>query len=298
MRTVRTQRLEELRALVRAVEGDGSGGVCVRSPFQTTPPLATDAMGGRTAGAGRRYDSSSDDSCVNAPWLARGVVQEWFGLATLDHGVNAPFTPMPRWTPPLGMLLFLADRSLRQLPDRYVVWIGRRCWPYPHALIDRGDDNDHSFVARTLLVDCPDKDSRLWAIDLAVHCSAVTAVIADGGGLDMAATRRLQLAAKSSDAMVLLTRPPSELDRLSACGLRWLVCSEPSETRAPRWIVQLLRCKGLQPESEAFCAGNDARWAVEWNRAQGRVVVHAALVNRSDSEKALSTSTRDVRRSA
>jgi hypothetical protein len=222
--------------------------------------------------------------------LARGVVHEWFGVVGARADVGAP-----RWIPPLGVLLYLACRSLERSSgdassNRRVAWIGKRCWPYPHVL----GRADRHLLRRSIFIDPPDEGSRLWAIDLAARCPSLAAVVADGSGLDMAATRRLQLAAEAGSTLVLCTRPPRELDRLSAAAVRWLVRSAPSTDRTPRWIVELLRCKGLQPESEVLRApggsvarelggfrGSGRRWTVEWKGAQGSVFVHAALLDRS-----------------
>ena len=130
-------------------------------------------------------------------------------------------------------------------------------------------------MQRSIFVDPPDGASRLWTIDLAARCPGVAAVVADGSGLDMAATRRLQLASEAGSALVLCARPPNEVDHLSAAATRWLVRCAPATDKAPRWIVELLRCKGVQPESEVLRT-------VEWKGAQGGVVVHAALVDRPD----------------
>jgi protein ImuA len=96
-------------------------------------------------------------------------------------------------------------------------------------------------------------------------------VIADGSGFDMTATRRIQLVAKAHHTLALLARPPWEVRQLSAAQTRWLVrweaSAEPVEDESPllnpRWSVELLRCKGGQPECRPRV------WAVEWDRGQG-----------------------------
>ena len=90
---------------------------------------------------------------------------------------------------------------------------------------------------------------RLWAIDTALRCRGVTAVVADGTGLTMAATRRLQLSAASTGVLVLLARPPQEAGEISAATTRWTVMREvPTETSgsALSWDLTLLRAKGAQ----------------------------------------------------
>jgi protein ImuA len=245
---MRVQRLEELQAAIHAIEGAGrhNGGVAWVNLL--TRADSTDRHGPAALAHATPQATLS---------LPPGAVHEWFGTVHAAHG----------WTPPLSVLLHLALRSLEAAPG-CVVWIGRRCWPYPRVLSSAGR-------RRSIFVDPPDGASRLWAIDLAARCPGVTAVVADGSGLDMAATRRLQLAAEAGSALVLCARPPDEADRLSAAATRWRVRCAPSPGKAPRWIVELLRCKGVQPESEV-------PRTVEWQGAQGGVVVHAALVDRPD----------------
>lgn len=109
----------------------------------------------------------------------------------------------------------------------------------------------------------PRPGRKLWAIDTALRCPGVTAVVADGSGLDMAASRRLQLAAARSGALVLLARPPAERGEISAATTRWRVTREESPeiadgdegfaptARGVRWRAELLRAKGAQVLVEA-----------------------------------------------
>ena len=218
-------------------------------------------------GKPRRAPSSR---CIGGLPVTPGF-HEWFGLA---DSPRAPRTQ--RWIPPLGILLYLARRSLRAAGGgrTEVVWIGRRCWPFLQGL---APDDRGVLLRQSIFIDPPDDMSRLWAIDLAARCPAVAAVVADGSRLDMAATRRLQLAAESGSALVLCARPPSEIDHLSAATTRWRVRCALSADKIPRWNVELLRCKGMRP---------DGQWTVEWRsaqvQAQGSIVVHAALADRPD----------------
>ena len=209
---------------------------------------------GATGGLSARASRSNPDELPMPPGL-----HEWFGL-----------TDAPRWIPPLGILLYLVNQSLTGEGSRAVAWIGRHCWPFLHGL-PPADRN--VLLARSIFIDPPDEMSRLWAIDLAARCPATAVVVTDGSGLNLAATRRLQLAAESGSARVLCARPPREMNHLSAATTRWLVRSAPSADKIPRWNVQLLRCKGMQP---------DGQWTVEWKSAQGGVVVHAVLADRPD----------------
>ena len=255
--------LARLEARIRAIEG--GGWAARRVPAE--PPAVPDAVPVRSSRA------APDGGRCELPdlVLARGVVHEWFGLLGTEP-----------WIPPLGVLMQLALGSLREAPG-VVLWIGRRLWPY---LVPGGRDGDADLLERSVFVDPPDEGSRLWAIDLAARSQAVATVIADGSGLDLAQTRRLQLAAESGGsggsggALVHVARPPQERERLSAAAARWLVRVAPARDRTPRWIVELSRCKGMRlNESRDVQSSEEA--TVEWKRVEGGLAVPAALCKRS-----------------
>jgi hypothetical protein len=173
------------------------------------------------------------------------------------------------WIPPLAVLIDLAHRALIAFPGRpggrAVVWIGRRCWPFPHALVCRdpaGGAGDRRLLTRSVFVDPPGRAERVWAMDLALRSPGVAAVVADGAGLAMPESRRLQLAA--GGAVGLLARPDRERRELSAARTRWAVAPSRAHGAGQVWTVELLRCKGAQPTD-----GGVRRWAVRRDHATG-----------------------------
>jgi hypothetical protein len=203
---------------------------------------------------------------------------------------------------------------------------------------------DQRLLDRSVFVDPATPAERVWAIELALRCAGVAAVIADGTALSMAESRRLQLAATSTnDAPTLpgiqrgtntdndathrgtthrdvmnrdapntrghtvapyergpsytsqpnaeaptpehsgdsvvtrpgaersseggiawLIRPGHERRTLSAAHTRWLVTPAPSPDHEQAWMLELLRCKGLQPWT-----GGARRWSVRRDNATG-----------------------------
>ncbi len=187
-----------------------------------------------------------------APVLERGGVHEWFGVAC-----------------PAVILAGLAGRAGRDgaggsVGGGAVVWIGRACWAHPAWL-------GGAAVERSVFVDPPGDAERLWAIDQALRTRGVACVIADARRLDMAGSRRLQLAAEAGGALGLLVRPPDEERALSAARTRWRVGPAPNPDARwfpePRWTVELLRCKGLRPATDA------RRWVVQLNHDTGDVTL-------------------------
>jgi len=188
--------------------------------------------------------------------LRRGAVHEWFSGGADPGGGRW-------WGPPLGVLIHAAGRAVGgEEGGRWGEWVGRRVWPHARAI------RDPLLVARSLFVAPGGDAERLWAIDLALRCAGVAAVIADGTGLDMGGSRRLQLAAGAGGGVCLLARPWCERREVSAAWTRWRVEPARSEESDPRWSVELLRCKGVRPASEGA-----RRWVVRREHETGDVRV-------------------------
>lgn len=129
-----------------------------------------------------------------------------------------------------------------------------------------------------MFVDPPTRDERLWAMDVALRSSAALVVVADGAGLTMAGSRRLQLAAEAGGTVGLLARPHNERGELSAAATRWLVSPGPvdgADPARPTWTVELLRRKGLRPIAE-----DARRWAVRLDDGTRLVSMDATASDR------------------
>jgi len=226
--------------------------------------------------------------------LPGGALHEWFGLAA---PVGTPFdgeVSKTSWTPPLCVMAHLVRQALAVSPGAsWTVWVGRRCFPYPAVLVDPFQQ-DRRLLERSIFVGVSDPSARLWAVELALRSPVVGVVVADGSRFNMTATRRVQLLAKNADTLALLVRPSWEHRELSAAQTRWLVRREPATNDSPasfvnpRWIVELLRCKGRQPDSARLV------WALEWNRASRRVHLSTPVV--CSTGEATATTESGVRR--
>ena len=204
--------------------------------------------------------------------------------------------------PPAGVLwsrVVAAEAARRSAPGggsgrSLIAWVGDWCWLNPRS-VDGTPEN-------WLWLRTARQADRVWAIELCCRNPAVSVVVADGRGLAMAATRRLQLAARAGGVRVLLARTPEELRAPSAAPVRGLVDSRgtdllegdagwprrlpgaradaavaegrapfaalsPAPTRAaspPRWNARLLRRKGLRPTDDPSESG----WVVEKRHAR------------------------------
>jgi protein ImuA len=140
-------------------------------------------------------------------------------------------------------------------------------------------------LERSVFVD-PDCDAaRFWAVDQALRCAGVGVVVADAMRLDMAGSRRLQLAAEHGGVTALLLRPAWERGVISAAETRWIVRPTPPPPssvaeRLARWELELVRCKGASLGSQGL------RWTVEVSDACA-LRVPADVVDRpGEAEKA------------
>lgn len=207
-----------------------------------------------------RHGDEPRPPAPGADHLRWGCLHEWF----CEEQDGAP-----------ALLLHIARRAMRQRAGaadaagvRPIIWISPHRRTYPPALAP--------LLPMVVWVQSPDRRARLWSIDLALRCRGVSAVIADGVGLEMAASRRLQLAAETGGTLGLLYRPMRDRSMLSVAATRWMVRPSPSPTSHPRWSVELLRCKGAQPDREA-----PRCFTVEWDHVQGDLVVPDQLADRS-----------------
>ena len=219
MRNVaREQRLADLRERIATIE---------------KRPLLADATA--LTGDGLRPDSARRLAPLQAP---AGLLHEIFADEQRDGGVA------------LGFALGLARGLLT--PERPAVLYLQLAHegqdtglPYGPGLLWFGLDPDQLIVGRM-----GNPAELLWAVEEAVACRAVAAVIAEVLGapkvLDFTASRRLSLRAASGGASVLLVRY-GQAREASAARLRWRISpassqAPPFDDRAPgaaRWQVVL-----------------------------------------------------------
>jgi len=119
---------------------------------------------------------------------------------------------------------------------------------YPLAAVAQGIE-----PARLIVVHPGNKADHTWALDQALRCPAVAAVIAWpeslDGKLDGRTFRRLQLAVEQGGGLGLLIRPESVRSQPSWADVRLLV--EPLSCTSPygrRMRVVVLRCRGSRGE--------------------------------------------------
>lgn len=168
-----------------------------------------------------------------------GTQHEWF------------YEPHPgHCFPPFFILGTIIKHSLAQNKQQFdkrhsLVWVDRRCFPTSHFL--------HEILPEcpSLFVHTQNREQHLWAIIQALHAPSTLAVIADGKALNIAATRRLQLAARQGNSLCFLIRPLSEQLTCSFATSKWKISAFPSPTTDPAWLLELLYYRGMRIDPAA-----------------------------------------------
>ena len=159
------------------------------------------------------------DRCLPGRGLARGTLVEWLESGPASGaGILALFTAREALLS--GGLLLVVDRARRFYPRVVQQW---------------------EIDWQTLLVVRPrNEKDELWALDQALRCREIAAVLAWPERLTPRTFRRLQLAAETSGVLGLLIRPDRALGERSWAGVRWRVTPRPSRA-GWRIGVELLR---------------------------------------------------------
>lgn len=140
------------------------------------------------------------------------------------------------------------------------VWISTSRKLFPPALKAFGIEPD-----RVIFVDLKREKDALWAIEEALKCEGLAAVIGELKEISFAQSRRLQLTVESSRVTGFILRTDAHKLNTTACTARWEINSLPSDPGSdipglgfPRWQVELLKVRN----------GHPGTWQIEW--AEGR----------------------------
>lgn len=122
---------------------------------------------------------------------------------------------------------------------------------------------------RIIFVDLQQEKDVLWAMEEALKCEGLAAVIAEVKEIGLTASRRLQLAVEKSGVTGLILRNDAHSLSTTACVARWLIKPIASKLASgmpgvgfPRWNVELLKVRN----------GNPGKWDVEWSAGQFNLI--------------------------
>jgi protein ImuA len=137
------------------------------------------------------------------------------------------------------------------------VWIGSSRTVFPPALKMFGIDPE-----RILFIDLQKERDVLWAMEEALKCNGLAAVIGEIPELSFTASRRFQLAVEQSRVTGFILRSNPRNLNTNACVSRWEINPISSESYDelpglgfPRWNVELQKIRNGKP----------GIWQIEWS---------------------------------
>lgn len=145
------------------------------------------------------------------------------------------------------------------------IWISAARQLFPPALKAFGVEPE-----RIIFIDLAREKDVLWAMEEALQCEGLAAVIGEVPEISFTASRRLQLAVEQSRVTgFVLRHQPRDLNA-NACTARWRIRPAPSQPEPgmpglgfPRWQVELLKVRNGKPGS----------WLLEWSAGRFQPVV-------------------------
>jgi protein ImuA len=157
------------------------------------------------------------------------------------------------------------------------LWISPSRTLFPPGLKNFGIDPD-----RVIFVDLQKEKDIAWAMEEALKCGALAAVVGEVHEISFTASRRLQLAVEQSQVTGFIFRRNPWNINTTACVTRWKVTSLPSEAEDglpgpgfPRWNVELLKVRN----------GNPGSWQVEWTGEKFRHISTIAAIIHKQQRK-------------
>jgi protein ImuA len=144
--------------------------------------------------------------------------------------------------------------------DGAAIWISASRTLFP-ASLKRFGVEPH----RIIFVDLKHERDALYAIEEALKCKQIAAVVGEIKNIGFKESRRLQLAAEQSRVTGLLIRHQPKIINTIACVSRWRITSLPGALAEgmpgvgfPRWNVELLKVRNGKP----------GKWQVEFSSGQ------------------------------
>jgi cell division inhibitor SulA/protein ImuA len=151
------------------------------------------------------------------------------GHAVLDASLPAGGWPFGALTELLSdsigtgeLQLLLPALSQLAHAGRCIAWVAPPYLPYAPALVQQGLP-----LERLLMIRTTRPQESLWAIEQALRCPAMGAVLGWTAHIVDRSLRRLQLAAQVGGTLGILHRPAAAADESSPAALRLRLCAVP-----------------------------------------------------------------------
>lgn len=199
---------------------------------------------------------------------------------SIDLGLGSIIEAFPGRTFPLGAVHEFLSTSEEQASSTIgfitgllsslmgrvgtAMWISSNRSLFPPALKAFGVQPD-----RLIIADLKNEKDLLPAMEEALKCGALTAVIGEVQEISFTASRRLQLAVEESQVTGFIVRRNCRKINTTACVSRWRITPLPSECLEdlpglgfPQWKAELLRIRNGRPGT----------WNITWMNGRFKVI--------------------------
>lgn len=206
-----------------------------------------------------------------------GVIKKSFPNAEFPLGVIHEFIATGREdaTATAGFVSGLLAALMQQ--NGATIWISNEQTIFPPALVSFGIKPE-----RIIFINLRREKDILWAIEEALKCNGLAAVIGEISELSFIVSRRLQLAVEQSQVTGFILRNNPRSLNTTACVTRWKINSLPSQLPAsmpgvgfPRWNVELLKVRNGKP----------GKWEIEFTGGRFRHIAANTVVNIKQQKK-------------
>lgn len=231
-------------------------------------PMGGGAVQGQTAGTKQTVATTRSQATVRskAKWSSskRGHFAKTSGLKNLSSFGNGCQT----------LALSAASHAARD--GRYVVIVDPSQQFYPPAAVAWGLE-----ISQLIFVHPRSLADQIWAIDQALRCSAVGAVVAELGPLDDRDARRFQLAAEAGKSLGLFMRPDMGRSLPSWAEVQWRVSPRPCPMVTRSNMTGHMVAESRKNE---LLAGGNARAIRNHSPIQNQAAVASQLANQSPAQ--------------
>lgn len=135
---------------------------------------------------------------------------------------------------------------------------------------------------RIIFIDLQQEKDVLWAMEEALKCEGLSAVIGEVREIGLSASRRLQLAVEKSGVTGLILRNDARRLSATSCIARWQIKPISSKLENdmpgvgfPRWNVALLKVRN----------GNPGNWDIEWSAGRFNLITKNIGITNKPSEE-------------
>ncbi len=191
----------------------------------------------------------------HAPLEGMGLFADHFPQGRFPLGAVHEVKPFSAGDQPAALGFSLALMQTVLPAEGIIAWVSPQPWPlYAPGLRQIGID-----PARVIFFRAGKPADRHWAMEEAMQCKPLAAVVGELDTLDFKQSRRLQLAAEKSGVTAWVL-PSAKASKTNASSSRWSIRSLPSHTEDalpgigdPHWQVELLHMRHGKPGSWSLC---------------------------------------------